>query len=760
MLFFDFPNPLWENCSVMGNFALRKPKCKGKLGMTTKSLIALTLAVAIGVANSAFSANLTVAEGNSQTLSNGDSYDAIVVNGTLTIPDGASVSAASLVVATNITGGASVNIEPGGTLAVSGDIHLGYDGGQAHLNVKSTASLTVKGNLYMSYGHTATPASGADPTRAFLTVSNATVTIKGSSGLYLYHGKYWPSATDYDTVVDTVRLEEDGVIKLTGGVVKKGGAQIKFARSSEIVFAGGRIDYAKRGGGVFSHERNAAYTTLHLVSENGSPIHVRGTNASSASYITWFSPGSKSSMFGISGDGDLVLENVNTSDHYCWSGASNWDVNDPNVKFLTGGGIRIIGGRYDISGVYPTNSFSTVGGNCLRSLSIENGAQFDMNGKDAEFVAVQGPLLNTGGDCTLTVGRDGSDIVYPYALPPNVTLSMAGDGDLSLFAADAEAVSMGGGALSLMSRAEIGYPYYKFNVYGTPETGGQNQKARISEFNFLNGTDDVTQGWDAYHYDHTGTSYYNEPTNMWDGSTETDFYDQRAQSWGTVSNILATLEYRPARKVTGYTWYLSGYVDSYNGGRNNRLASYPCAWAVFGSLDNATWTRLDLVPDFEVTDSDPGAWCGTNFVCTYEAPAATTVESITLTSGATLKVAGADVTVSSITGGGLPVALSHGGSLTLPEATEVDGISVDVDAGGGTLVNFRPASDGAVKISGAIGNPRKCVLPVKIETLYGENLQGWKVYLDDTRVDNTTVKVNSDGYLEIFYTGATVLCVR
>ena len=158
-----------------------------KLLYTSNLLTAVSI---LAFAASTNAADLTVEQGDSITLADGDSYDAIVVNGTLVIPENAAITAASLVVATNIAGDAYVTLEPNSKLTLSGEVHLGYDGGQAHLNVKSGASLTVGGDFYMAYGHTATPTSGATPTRAYFTISNATAKVSGSNGLYFFHSDY------------------------------------------------------------------------------------------------------------------------------------------------------------------------------------------------------------------------------------------------------------------------------------------------------------------------------------------------------------------------------------------------------------------------------------------------------------------------------------------------------------------------------------------------------------------------------------------
>ncbi len=706
----------------------------------------LSLATASLLAASAHAADLTVNQGETRSLSNGDAYDAVVVNGNLTIPANATVTFASLVVA-NTACDATVTLAPGSLLTVNGEVHLGQDGGQAHLNVGSTATLLVKGaSLYMATGYTSTPAANAEPTRAFLTITNATVELEGNPSIVFSHNGSWPSGTTTTaTSVDTVRLEKGAVLKYYGGMSKSGGN----GRSSTVVFAGGMIN-GRNIWNSYIVNHQCKNTSLNLMSENGNPVYFKATGKVNR----WFQTGGTTEAW-IKISGDLVLENATGSSYadVDWYSGGKWEASSPKVTFLTGGKTRLIGGNL-VS--YPVNAFSTVNGNTLRTLVLESGATFDMKGVDAEFAEVYSPVLNsTGAACTLTVGGDGSNGAYPCALPSGVTLAKKGAGSLSLFAADAAAVTVQGGSLSLKSRAEIGYPFYKFNIYGTTATGAQNHRVRISEFNYLNGTDDVTQGWDAYYYENRDTSYYSQQTAMWDGDLTTDFYDQRDQNVHDISNCVSVLEYRPARKVSGYTWHISG-SDEYN----TRLNSFPSRWAVFGSLDNANWTRLDLVENFTPASIDAGAWCGTNFVCTYASTAAT-ISSLTLASGATLAVDGADVTVSSATAAaGVPLVLAHGAVLTLPQATEVASLSVDVDAGGGTLTSFRPAQSGAVYLTGTVEKPRKCVLPVRVGTLDGGNLSSWSVYVGGFLVDQTEVFVNAEGFLQTQYTGATVVYVR
>ena len=84
-------------------------------------LVAMALSVAVSVSASAAVEDLTVLEGQSLTLSGRSDYGRVVVNGDLVIAPGAEITAASLCVATNITGTASLVMEENSSLNVTGE---------------------------------------------------------------------------------------------------------------------------------------------------------------------------------------------------------------------------------------------------------------------------------------------------------------------------------------------------------------------------------------------------------------------------------------------------------------------------------------------------------------------------------------------------------------------------------------------------------------------------------------------------------------
>ncbi len=89
---------------------------------------------------------------------------------------------------------------------------------------------------------------------------------------------------------------------------------------------------------------------------------------------------------------------------------------------------------------------------------------------------------------------------------------------------------------------------------------------------------------------------------------------------------------------------------------------------------------------------------------------------------------GADVVLAAgVAGeGGAALSLAHGATLTLPAELEVSTLRVDGTQEGGTLVNFRPASRGALYLTnGDIHD-----IPVAVQNLQADVLSSWSVYVD------------------------------
>ena len=85
-----------------------------KLYRTGKNLVLQTaIAACFALPISALADDLAVAQGDSQTISADATYDAVVVNGSLTVANGITLTCTSLTVADNINGTATLTVGDG-----------------------------------------------------------------------------------------------------------------------------------------------------------------------------------------------------------------------------------------------------------------------------------------------------------------------------------------------------------------------------------------------------------------------------------------------------------------------------------------------------------------------------------------------------------------------------------------------------------------------------------------------------------------------
>ena len=209
------------------------PKClSGKV-----VLAAMALSVAVSVSASAAVEDLTVLEGQSLTLSGQSDYGRVVVNGDLVIAPGAKITAASLCVATNITGTASLVLEENSSLNVTGEgvnTIFGISGGTAYVELKSEASFNAnEGEVWLAYDNSA----DTDLPYAKLVVSNATFATKGN----VFYPEGRNVADLKENIVSEIRLDEGAVLK-TISIKKQAFQTIK------ILFNGGSIRHESWNG--------------------------------------------------------------------------------------------------------------------------------------------------------------------------------------------------------------------------------------------------------------------------------------------------------------------------------------------------------------------------------------------------------------------------------------------------------------------------------------------------------------------------------
>ena len=152
----------------------------------------------------------------------------------------------------------------------------------------------------------------------------------------------------------------------------------------------------------------------------------------------------------------------------------------------------------------------------------------------------------------------------------------------------------GGGTIVDTASRHSSYRYYRFIVDAT--LGGQ--PLQVSELKLYDGDTDITQNrvsvlWDETNFNASFITGYN-PTKLVDGSLDTKWYDDRAQSGNAnADRVWLTLEYAEPVGVTRYEWYTADANSNNNVWKRN-----PSAWRLQGSNDNVSWVNLDVVENF------------------------------------------------------------------------------------------------------------------------------------------------------------------
>ncbi len=646
--------------------------------------------------------DLTLDPGQSHTVSGSETYDRVIVNGDLTVGAGAKLTVETLCVASNITGTANLVLEENASLTVvktnAYDCVLGAAGGTANVELKSGSTFLAGGDIAMLHD----PGAPAAFPHVNMVISNAT--LFATNQIYFLKGR---TGSPTERLVD-IRLDSGAVLQTK---------RIRKATLQEvcILFNGGVVKtYGWDGQQQFILAGSNNSSKFLLEATNANPVAI-SINSSRASV---FGLNSQGAFLEVCGDGDLSIGGVQSTTTIFTSN-KYWNVNSPNLRFSHTGAIRfgLPNTEIGFSEILRDDANSPA-----HDIIIENGAKLDVKGCVATVKSLtilgKGVLTNSSSNVsTLVLGIGDGDTCLSRRLPPRMNLVKKGTGRLSMLADDAATVQVNAGELWLMGRVEMGYPFYKFNVYGTGNTGSTNARVNIGELNYLNGETDVTQGWIGFYYDPTGTGYYNSPSNMLDGTTATVFYDQRAQNFSTVSNIHVELEYALPHKVTGYRW---NRPDTLPGSTN----PLPTSWAVFGSEDNANWRLLSQVDYLATSWSD--TW--RTYACTNYPATSASIANIALADGVQLSVDGADVALAAGTvgAGGAALSVAHGATLTLPTDLAVSTLRVDAAQEGGTLVNFHPASRGALYLTnGDIHD-----IPVAVQNLQADVLSSWSVYVD------------------------------
>ena len=696
------------------------------------------LASASLLAASAHAADLTVNQGDSQTISANATYDAVVVNGNLTVAPTVTLNCTSLTVANDISGTATLTVGDGATVSISGNskTKIGVGKGRAEVYLGTGASLRAEnGYLNFCYGYDSAPSSSATMTEALL-VAGPDSTIYSAADFCFGHASnqhnFIPneSSRTHAEVKAVVRLDEGATLSATR-------IYSRSAVSCTILFNGGSVrERAGYNNAFILMDWQAQYTTINLEGTNGCPIVLNLPDRGSLIALTQF--GSGSCKCNLRGDGGLLKTGAAVFPLVNMGGS--WDGSDPNLKFLFTGNLVVRDGGFSVATTANGGIFRATSDNMSRpvDLVVENGASFDLAGCDIGLNSItatgSGLVTNTGAAATATIGarNDGRGTTLSRVFP-GIAFVKQGNASLTLCGSEIDSLDIRGGTLIVKDRATMGYPLYrfKFDRTGMDDNSSINNAMRLREIAFLANGQDATRPYSKAHYDMSGTSWITNPERLFDGNLDTVYEDYRMHKAIDDSDrdrVQISLEYTECKVFDEYRlapFYSSEFQWQLN----------PTAWRVFGGFSPEGGDLLDQVTGYSVVEVD--GWTSTNFVLSCPVPPTLHVGTLSLANGSKVEATGAQVTCDTFSGSatGVKLDLSSGATLPLTANQSVSEITVDLTKDLATVAVLNPEASGTLNVTG----DRRSV---KGALLYADScpnasrLSSWTVYLNGTRLDN------------------------
>ena len=714
--------------------------------MNAKTLLASALAAAVCAVSTAISADLTVANGSSQTIDSSATYGTITVNGDLHIANGVTITCTKLTVSDNIGSGKTARLFIGDNakLTVTGESQtlIGVRTGRAEVYIGNNAELVAQhGYLNMCWGYSGTT---TNPMTEALMVVGTNSLVYVHTDFFYGHGSnknnYQPSSA--------------GPEKFYSWVVLEPGARLQCQRIScqqqvgqKIIFNGGRIvqtPSTSYSSGFIQCNYNGGQHNLILEGTNGCPVHLELKARNN--YASLYDTGGKTwSTVRIAGDGGFLK-----------TGAGDFPIlstrtGSTPVHFQCTGDVVIREGglsvgqnntAHNVFRATVNTSLTDHGANIPVNLVVECGATFDLAGSDiaVNSLTAMGIVTNSAASTkTATVGvlDDGRDS-YLARIPAGVDFVKQGDASLTLCGNDMGSLDVQGGTLVLKDRATMGYPLYRFKFDSTEMdiNTNLNNSMRIKDVAFLADGQNVTRPYKKLYYDPSGTSSYGTPEYLFDGDLNTVFEDYRmcpagGHTIGSASRdrVQVSIEYPECRVLDGYRW--APYYSP-----SSHYALDPTAWRVFGGFSPTDGDLLDQVTGYVVAEVDD--WTSTNFVLRCPVPSTLHVGTLTLASGVKINATGAQVSCDTFSGSatGVELDLSSGATLPLTANQGVSEITVDLTKDLAAISVLNPDANGEIHITGGRQALKGDLLHVGSCTS-ASRLHTWAVYINGERARRT-----------------------
>ena len=444
-----------------------------------KSIIRLMAVLAV-VSTTTFAAeDKTVAYGETLDITEDTTYLNLVVNGTLNVAQGKKLTCDTFILGDNldhtqdrvakmtVASNATVKVNNSETLSGGSYTSTGY----CKIGVNSRAELTMEGGSTFTTGGRMIVA--ADCTGTVDKVVYVKVTLNDAS-LVVNGPLQFQGSKSHASAI------ENAVLALNG---TKAFVQPRYvymyedSASARIKFNGGKLtasgwwNYGQQA--VLQCRKNKQ--KLWLESVGGNPIWLSsqgGNNTHSFFYASNPWPNTGFSYIYFEGTGPLVLQSSTKGNvvPLCWDDTSVKCIDAGTVDCVRLQGGVSLGNRWSVS----------VASNILDKVKLELavGSSFDVCGVPFDIAELEsaGTIVNSGAsDAVLTVGgSNGNVILSSPTLSEGVKLVKVGTGKLYAPAGPLADIEVRSGSFDFCDRASVGFPYYRYWVYGKSKGGGDN----------------------------------------------------------------------------------------------------------------------------------------------------------------------------------------------------------------------------------------------------------------------------------------------
>ncbi len=520
--------------------------------------------------------DLTVAAGESVTISSDASYETVTVSGSLTIDSGANLSVTNM--------------------------YVGHDGATGTVSVLNGAKLSATTAVYMG---SLSSAGAADAGCGRLVLENGT-----------FEGSVFMSTNCVSdgTVCDSSPTNE---VWLGEGSLFWGSIYRFADPPLRIAFDGGTL---KRNTGVPLQVTGQGHTYVDSIDGNSIVLDCNGAFFT----FPWYMDNDHSVH--LRGSGDFIHKNTTNPLHLCGGTSAVFDLSEFTGRFIADGSTLRLFRNYHLDSADEDSP---------RELVATNNGSFGLGYFKHTIGSFTGDgYLTNYNDSAATIYAMVTNSQSWWLLSPLIHIDKKKSGTLAVIGSMPESAIVREGTFALGDYATNSWMYYRFKI-DEVNMSYYDKNMQISEFKLFDEDVDVTRPYIEVLSTNTITGGEGAAMAL-DGSVDTKWCTRNATSnfWVAVKYA------KPLHVTRYEWWTANDACSKDSDGNPVSSWREPSAWRVQGSMDGLSWYDLDVQTNFTATPyrkSLAANFAITDEYVKVESPDSTCID-ISILTNATFKV--------------------------------------------------------------------------------------------------------------------------